>query len=399
MLMNTLTRSLGWRARFVSALDPLPFQLTVDHPLLNNINVTPKQSHSPASFAQSVSILQNTKRLMREGGVLKISDKKGKMPSKSANQRNHEKNGRESTISVSNEQSEHNQHILSWVEVLCSDSESSPKHIKSTMLEQSHDKQQERIAKWVAIFPNEISYDNPLDAEVILAQVEDNANKTRPTQTSNRQSSKRGNKQLSRKVVKRKPVSYVLAVEHFQSPSAKTSVRLTDVTPRYASVWSQTLRLRGATGKGLSQNEGKCIDEWWTESLKVINRQYRNKSDKSGEDKKPVVKSSTPVSVTKSMTSAGKEVEVLEIASSSDEEILNGDHSDESDHETKELVSASMSKEPMPKSKAAFKQHPQYVIASVLNSTEVLHPDARKHICGVFKGEMGKVNRLVLCVL
>eukprot|EP00536_Pseudo-nitzschia_multiseries_P017984 jgi/Psemu1/227307/e_gw1.2009.6.1 len=44
--------------------------------------------------------------------------------------------------------------------------------------------------------------------------------------------------------------------------------------------------------------------------------------------------------------------------------------------------------EPLPTSKAAFKKHPLYVIRSVLNSTEVLKPDAKKRIRGMFKGEL-----------
>ena len=87
-------------------------------------------------------------------------------------------------------------------------------------------------------------------------------------------------------------------------------------------------------------------------------------------------------------------MEVFEIASSEDDE-HNGQHSQDSDQddiafeETKELA-ATITKEPIPSSKAAFKSSSQYVIPSVLNSQYVLHPDARKHICGVFKGEPGE---------
>jgi len=48
----------------------------------------------------------------------------------------------------------------------------------------------------------------------------------------------------------------------------------------------------------------------------------------------------------------------------------------------------SAKKEPLPTSKAAFKKHPIYVVRSVLNSTEVLKPDAKKRVCGMFKGEL-----------
>jgi len=41
----------------------------------------------------------------------------------------------------------------------------------------------------------------------------------------------------------------------------------------------------------------------------------------------------------------------------------------------------------MPTSKAGFKAHPFFVLRSFLLSTEVLHPDAVKHVKGIFKGE------------
>jgi xeroderma pigmentosum group C-complementing protein len=58
------------------------------------------------------------------------------------------------------------------------------------------------------------------------------------------------------------------------------------------------------------------------------------------------------------------------------------------DHDEEKQLQASAKKEPIPTSKAGFKKHPLYVIPSVLNSTEVIVPDAKKRACGVFKGEL-----------
>ena len=44
--------------------------------------------------------------------------------------------------------------------------------------------------------------------------------------------------------------------------------------------------------------------------------------------------------------------------------------------------------EAIPTNKAAFKNHPLYVIPSIMKKQEVLAPDAKKRICGIFKGEM-----------
>jgi xeroderma pigmentosum group C-complementing protein len=351
-------RSLGWRVRFVSAFDPLPLQLTVDHPLLELCQNS--TSKAVTSLVQFSPVMKHMIRLMEEGGVLQ--------------QKLHKESRKRSRDSLETFDEANGTKSLFWAEVLCSDSENT---CKQNYTSPKSSKQSTQTAKWVPIIPQHQSYDAPLDAEIFLSQLEENAANKMVTDNTKRVQ--------PRKVPRRKAVSYVLAVEH---PNTKTLLRLTDTTPRYSSSWSQTLRLRGAAGRELAKSGGKCVDEWWAECLKVINRQYICKSrGETGSLKSSgtTIKSETPVLVSKSTTSDGKEVEVLEIASSSDEE-----DSDSDNHiENKELT-ATMAKEPIPKSKAAFKQHPFYVIPSVLASTEVLHPDARKHICGVFKGEIGK---------
>lgn len=387
MGMSPLHRSLGWRARLVSALDPLPLQLTVDHPLLQTIGYAMSSIASmPLSWFSSM--MQNLISLMKEGGVLKQTSSGVIRSSSNAKQRSNEAKQNSKGKTLSHQALQIESSMLHWVEVLCSDSDGKLKQSKPMY-------QKQATKKWIAVFPDEHSFDAPLDAEVFLAKIASDSNETKSVTSYAKPSNYKRGKTQTRKTVKKKPVSYVLAIEHFRSPNTKSSVRLTDVTPRYASTWSLTLRLRGATGKDIAQGGGKCVDEWWDNSLKVMNRQYRNIFSSSNRIKKmPSVKSTTPVSISKSKTSDGKEVEVLEIASDSDEEKPDSAHSDESENEleSKEL-SACISKEPIPTSKTAFKHHPQYVIQSVLNSSEVLHPDARKHICGVFKGQIGETNK------
>jgi xeroderma pigmentosum group C-complementing protein len=94
---------------------------------------------------------------------------------------------------------------------------------------------------------------------------------------------------------------------------------------------------------GLSQDDAIVLDD-------------SDKDDDNDDKKKPAVQTATPM-----------------------DEVDN--------HETEEL-NESASSEAIPTSKAAFNRHPLYVIPSVLNSTEVLAPDASKRMCGVFKGEL-----------
>jgi len=55
--------------------------------------------------------------------------------------------------------------------------------------------------------------------------------------------------------------------------------------------------------------------------------------------------------------------------------------------EEDELI-ASRESESIPTSKTAFKNHPLFVIPSTLKHKEVLCPDSKNRICGIFKGEM-----------
>ena len=503
-------RSLGWRTRYVTALNPFPLELTVDHPLLtlssarqhdrkktNASSLDEKPSAN--ALKENVNILQQTIRLMEEGGVLsgdyrnkkqaansqrgvkgdkirkegansasamnaidlissgderdddggtdmlKYSEKPnasnkrkrdakaakgfGKQQIQERNSNMNDKIGEKTTSNRSETCSENrNAQSLSWVEVLCYKDQS--KSGDASLNPKSS------TARWVPIHPEHESFDEPEAVESFLARLEAQGNSNndfdsqkggqRGKMSSKSKWAKSPSRQhTTRMRAKKSPVSYVLAVEHtspllVEKADDTTSnflaksdsnlnlkrfrgARFTDVTPRYASTWSQTLSLRGATGKDITKGGGKCVDDWWAACLKELNRRCKcqgelNKAKRGNIAKsgKYGSKSKSPThSVTKSKNNRGQQVDMVEIFGSDDEinkgEILNNEsESDEDGHdkeETKELKGA-ITKEKIPTSKAAFKRSPFYVIPSVLNSQDVLHPDARKRICGVFKGEL-----------
>lgn len=83
----------------------------------------------------------------------------------------------------------------------------------------------------------------------MLAQLEEHSNDKIAALNVKGSNKYQRHSKSSKSSSRRKPVSYVLAVEHYQTFSVKTQVPLSDVTPRYANSWSHTLRLRGASGK------------------------------------------------------------------------------------------------------------------------------------------------------
>jgi xeroderma pigmentosum group C-complementing protein len=196
-------------------------------------------------------------------------------------------------------------------------------------------------------------------------------------------------------------VSFVVAVEHkndiqigqedhVSMNHVAFSTKLTDVTPRYANKWSHTLKLRGSTAKDLAKNGGKCSNKWWSSSMKKINGYYMDQRRKLGlsrmyNEKSRIDRKSTPAYKLEESDN-GKEIVVLQDSSDDDDATQN--HEDSlKDHETKEFAS-SKEKEAIPTSRAAFKNHPLYAIRSQLKQQEVVAPDAKKRICGMFKGEV-----------
>ena len=206
----------------------------------------------------------------------------------------------------------------------------------------------------------------------------------------------------SKKNKGRQPVSYVLAVEHRiankkpskRHPSDKNfrtvipGIYLTDVTPRYSSSWSETLRLRGATGREIvasssnykSSWPSQCFNSailWWEDILKKVNTQNK-------------------YSIEQPLLSCKNDILCIDIPPQEIEtkrfSFVNGEDIEdskclESVQEEREFKAA-ISSEAIPTSKVAFKNHPLYVIPSVLKEAEVLVPDAKARVCGIFKGEL-----------
>jgi len=365
----------------------MSLQLTVDHPLL---------AKSGVKSASDMKLIQKLLRTMSDNGMLSGGRKRkvdvvDLMDSESDDDDGDKKPAaiESRAITLPDPEDENPSSLLSWVEILCIDVNGAKQMPCKAKLGKAKLGKAKSSAKWVPIHPEQESVDACEDVESILAwrEVHGDCGKKRcaPNQAKSKGKwfkappSLRDANLFSRKV----PVSYVLAVE--SKHRANACARLTDVTPRYAGTWSQTLRLRGASVKELRNGAGKCPDEWWAATLKKLNGRQVNKKD----SKRPSVRSVTKVK------SKGKVVDVLELDSSGDDddkpaachyEFDSGE--DEHDAiEAKELKGEAQ-REQIPTSKAKFKVSPFYVIPSVLGSCDVLHPDARKRLCGVFKGEL-----------
>ena len=382
LLLLAMTRSIGWRSRYVTSLEPMSLQLTVDHPLL---------AKSGVKSTSDMKLIQKLLRTMSDNGMLGGGRKReidviNLLDSESDDDGDKKPAAIEPRVALPEESptEENPSSLLSWVEILCSDVDAAKQMPSKAKVGKA-----KTSAKWVPVHPEQESVDACEEVESILAwrEVHDDCGKKRCASNEVKSKGKwfkappslRDANLFSRKV----PVSYVLAVEN--THRANACVRLTDVTPRYSGTWSQTLRLRGASVKELRNGAGKCPDEWWAATLKKLNGRQVNKTH----SKRPTVRSVTKVK------SKGKVVDVLELDSSDDDDdkkpAASHDEFDSGDEhdaiEAKELKGEAL-KEQIPTSKAKFKVSPFYVIPSVLGSCDVLHPDASKRLCGVFKGEL-----------
>ena len=345
---------LHWnRVRIVTALKPIPLYLTMDHPLLEESNfyvdltTTPKQPE--LSLTQWRSFFQIVYHSCSK--LLALDD--SKPPAK-----------RESKIQDTKSEAliEHEPNkppinsLYVWTEIQCLWIDGDNKKKAST--KPKH--------KWIHLDVAHELFNQSTMVETLLPQIrmnggarDHNSEVSSPRSTA----SGRGNRgrwlpsmsESGKKVVKgvsgpKETVSYVIAVEYSSSHSGHdgylNGIRLTDVTPRYANQWSETLLKRGQTKKErTSRGDGQCIDKWWNQSLQCVNE--RNRPSRN---------------------------------------VINIDVSSDSDNEQEELE-ASMANETIPTNKVAFKNHPTYALKSLLNQHEVLTPEANKHVCGIFKGE------------
>ena len=370
LMFICMTRSLNWRVRFVQAIDPISKALTVDHPLL---------STSVANVFRSIlknSSSSSAKRASRR----KATKRKASNMSQTTG---------EAEKSLSEQGQESKSFEMGWVEVLCAMNKDTTSSQKSSAIASTRLQGEKERSKWVHVDPHYELIDKPLQVESIRRR-------------GGIKRAKRGANTAS------KHVAFVIATEHrHHLPEGNivgqkdvipthlilSSTRLVDVTPRYSNAWSKSLQLRGATTSQISKSRGKCPNIWWGKSIKKINSYFSERRADVGytDIKRTQSRKMTPYKVER--CTHGKEI--LVIASSDDEpsssiqgqnSVKRTDYDDEA-LEEKEFEE-SRENEALPTSKASFKNHPLYLIPSVLKSQEVLALGARSRICGVFKGEL-----------
>jgi xeroderma pigmentosum group C-complementing protein len=314
-------RSLGWRARYVVAFEPTKKDLDVNHPLfvtMSTRNVFQriwKENKKPLNTKKSAKRAKlTTKAQEKAKSVEPIEVVDAKPAAKPA----------PASLSTSSISTNNGPRPVCWVEILCRAKRGG-----------------EHKFQWVCVDPVTLTVNEPESIERLLYSEKH---------------------QIPFKNVKKKiPISYALAAEHL--PGSLKS-RLTEVTPRYASSWVDSLKSRGVLrGKQTRVKDSERIDKWWASVLKSVNSVEKAKSKKD-------------------LQSKGKSV-IDAIVLDDDASVEHHDDKlkEADDHEKRELH-ASTKDEPIPTSKTSFKSHPIYVIPSVLNANEVLVPDAKKRFCG-----------------
>lgn len=319
---------MGWRARYVIAVDAIKKDVDPDHPLF--VTTTAR------------NIFQRVWRdqVKNNGG--------GKKPAKRPRTECTENQGASrGVIPQFLFGDTPTTRPISWVEILCQSDDTDKQKRQAKFKPDGKPKM-----RWIHVDPRYELVNEPGLVEAALhAERKERAS-------------------LNEKV--KIPISYALAAEHIDI-SCETRMRLTDVTPRYASSMIESLKTRGILrGKQNQVKDKERVDKWLTETLKFMNSGGKSRDE-------------TLFSKGKSLSDAI----VLDDASVDGDTKAKSDKDiEEVDDHEKEELKASSQDEPLPTSKTAFNTHPVYVIPSVLNQNEVLVPDAKERICGVFKGEL-----------
>ena len=185
-----------------------------------------------------------------------------------------------------------------------------------------------------------------------------------------------------------------------------TRIRWTDVTPRYAHSWIASLRRRGIWrgNKSTTNMEEAVSQSWWSRSLQSINKycdascQQQHKTAAAAIASSPqqgkcvqdaivldnsCVYSEDDETSRSKLPSLDKQQQQQQI-----HDTLDTIFDAEASMERAQLNTTARQNEAIPTSKAAFQTHPLYVIAAALGKAQVLVPDAKKRICGVFKGQL-----------
>jgi hypothetical protein len=379
-LFLSMVRSLGWRARYVTVLEPSQRDLDVSHPLfvaMSTRNVfqrlwrrkKAKHRHDDVDHDNDDHDNDN------DGG--------GKKPAKRARSSTAD-NTKETLPSEDSaippalwiDPSSSLVRPICWVEVLCQQSVENDTTGRGRRAKQdSTHNQKPKKMHWIHVDPRLELVNQPNMVEAALYGEHHNGGKLLPLNN---------NKQVKYKLL---PIPYALAVEHVSSVVAADNtslqVRLTDVTPRYASSWVESLKRRGVMrGKQTKVKDSERVDKWWAATLKSVNT-GRNNHRRMQELLKTKGKS-----VTDAIVLDEDDASALDAEKSAPKDTQHHDMEEEVDNHEKEQLKASTENEPIPTSKTAFSSHPIYVIPSVLNANEVLVPDAKKRVCGMFKGEL-----------
>jgi len=373
-ILILVLRSLRWRVRYVTAMQPVTRELTVNHPL----------------FATSLKDVFH--RVMESGSNRALRKKAKSLEKKGSASQNNDRVDCGETAEGSGS-------ILAWVELLYKPVSRCKGASTAAINGAEGSGGGTSAARWVHVDVERRVVDQPSVIETLLARLTDDRQESASTKSF------RGSGARSKA-----RVSYVLAAEHTKLESTADTThgsmhafcRLTDVTRRYSGVWSETLRLRGATGQQIVSNGGKCVDSWWANTVRKTNRlakrQARNfLSQHQANAKEDNEKKMSPRIASSKAGSDSCEAVVIDDSSDSEREgnatasVASAAHLLEKDAHAdaeKAELAASTADEAIPTSKAAFKKHPLYAVPSILNQTEVIHPSGKKRVVGIFKGEL-----------
>jgi Rad4 beta-hairpin domain 3/Rad4 beta-hairpin domain 1/Rad4 beta-hairpin domain 2 len=336
-LFIAMTRSLGWRTRLVMALEPCQRDLDTNH--------------SVFVAASARNIFQRLWKSSRSDDT-KRAFKRLKMEMTSLNKNSPDSPEEGNTTKVSSWKVQElatveNELPLCWVEVLC-----------LTSASKKDDKASAGLLRWIHLDPTRELFHMPESVEVVLHAKHEGI--------------------AFSKTKKKRPIPYALAAEHLLSTSGeRVKMRLTDVTPRYSSSFVDSLKARGVVrGKQGPLRDELRADKWWVATIKSMS------IASNGPLPELCVEGKTPAKAIPSDDDSDDD----DRKQAAKPAVADAGMNEVDEEEEKQLQNSKRS-EPIPTSKTAFKTNPVYTLPSLLNSNEVLKPDAKQRICGVFKGE------------
>ena len=329
-LFISMARSLGWRTRFVMALEPCQRDLDPDHPIFVAMS-----TRNVFQRLWKDSKKDDSKRPAKRSRNELVPINQDSSPPESKNlamrpiPRIYETDISKSELP------------LCWVEVLCVAASSKRKKANASKL------------NWIHIDPARELVDSPDSVEVAMYARHEGITFAKST--------------------KKRSIVYALAAEHLSMADKTIKMRLSDVTPRYASSFVDSLKARGVVrGKSGPLPDELRADKWWVTVLRSVNtsshtrrEELRNKGKTQAE----------PIPLDEDSDAGGGKPAAVDVGMKEIDEL-----------EEKQFQESKRN-EPIPTSKTAFKSNPVYTLPSLLNSNEVLKPDAKQRICGLFKGE------------